>query len=312
MISGDAPLWSYDNNTLTYNNGQPIADRVSFHCIDSSEPNLAEEPDMFRTNCNQGMRAQILFQSCWDEANTYLPNSAHVAYQTQIGNGGCPPDHPVVLPLLFYEVLYWTIDIDQSAGGEFVFAQRDTTGYGFHGDFVNGWNQDVLENAVENCLSLADNPDGTVSTCPALTASDDVNYPRTCPEQPSFVPEPVSGPLDHLPGCNPVASGPGLQPQVVCQVDSTNPASSSSSGVSPITSTTTIYLPSSTETSTVTLFTPMASSTIYNPPFSFPGSSPSPTSSSMSSSTSPSIPFSPTVQSLLTRQVPFSPTAQPL
>jgi hypothetical protein len=42
MISGDARLRSYDNDTLTYNNGQPIADRVSFHCIDSSEPNLAE------------------------------------------------------------------------------------------------------------------------------------------------------------------------------------------------------------------------------------------------------------------------------
>lgn len=82
MISGDSRLRSYDNDTLTYNNGQPIADRASFHCIDSSEPNLAEEPYMFRTNCDQGMRAQILFQSCWDGVNTYLPNSAHVAYQT--------------------------------------------------------------------------------------------------------------------------------------------------------------------------------------------------------------------------------------
>jgi Domain of unknown function (DUF1996) len=72
MISGDSRLRSYDNNTLTYNNGQPIADRVSFHCIDSSEPNLAEEPHMFRTNCDQGLRAQILFQSCWDGVNTYL------------------------------------------------------------------------------------------------------------------------------------------------------------------------------------------------------------------------------------------------
>lgn len=64
MISGDLRLWFYDNDTLIYNNRQPIADRVSFHCIDSSEPTLAEEPYMFRTNCDQGMRAQILSQSC--------------------------------------------------------------------------------------------------------------------------------------------------------------------------------------------------------------------------------------------------------
>jgi hypothetical protein len=212
-----------------------------------------------------------------------------VAYQTQTGNGGCPPDHPVVLPLLFYEVLYWTIDIDQSAGGDFVFAQGDTTSYGFHGDFMNGWKQDVLENAVESCLSLADNPYGTVSTCAALAASDDVNYPRICPEQPSFVSEPVGGALDHLPGCNPVTSGPESQPQVVCQVGSMTPASNSSNPASSSSSSTTVYFANNSESP--------ASSTIYpsftTSTFSFNGSFPFLTSSSFPSSMTLSIAFFP-------------------
>lgn len=212
-----------------------------------------------------------------------------MAYQTQIGNGGCPPDHPVVLPLLFYEVLYWTIDVNQSAGGEFVFVQGDTTSYGFHGDFMNGWKQDVLENVVEDCLSLADNPDGTVSTRAALAASDDVNYPRTCPGQPSFVPEPVRGQLDHLPRCNPVTSGPASQPQVVCQVGSMTPVSNSSSPVSSSSSSTTLSLATSSESS--------ASSTIYpnftTSTFSLNGSFPALTSSNLPSSMTLSIPFFP-------------------
>ena len=191
--------------------------------------------------------------------NTYLPGSAHVAYQTKIGNGGCPSTHPVVLPLLFYEVLYWTIDIDQSAGGEFTFSQGDPTGYGFHGDFLNGWNQDVLKEAVENCLTLADNPDGTVSTCAALSPSDDVNFPRDCPEQPYFVPEPVSGLLDHLPGCNTPSTGPDSVTQVLCQVDTETPASNqlSSDAANPYTSTAGTY-------SLVTASTKFASTTSFD------------------------------------------------
>ena len=262
MLSGDSTQRSFDNSTLTWDGAEPIANRVSFHCIDSSD-DLPEQPYMFRTDCVNGMRAQILFQSCWDGVNTYLPGSAHVTYQSQIGNGGCPASHPVMLPLLFFEVLYWTNDIDQSAGGQFTFAQGDTTGYGFHGDFLNGWNQDVLENAVENCLSNTDDADGTVSSCPALAASEDVNFPRDCPEQPSYVPEQITGLLSALPGCNPVTSGPAAVPQQFAAVNShvclpnntAIPASAGGLGNSTLTSSTS----TSFQTATVTVNTSTSS-----------------------------------------------------
>lgn len=32
-----------------------------------------------------------------------------------------------------------------------VFAFGDEVGYGFHSDFVNGWNTDILQRAVDQC-----------------------------------------------------------------------------------------------------------------------------------------------------------------
>lgn len=48
-------------------------------------------------------------------------------------NGGpCPASHPVALITLFYEFHFDTSPYDDQ---NFVFAQGDKTGHGFHGDF---------------------------------------------------------------------------------------------------------------------------------------------------------------------------------
>jgi hypothetical protein len=159
MLSGDAGARSYDNSTLTFGGsagvtyvngtvgngtltggtwvngtsaigpqytGRPVSDRVSFNCLDVSP--LPETPNMNRTNCANGLRAQIQFQSCWDGVNLYLPANAHVAYMSQIDNGVCPPAYPIQLVHLFFEVLYGVNNINLD-GGQFVFAQGDTTGF---------------------------------------------------------------------------------------------------------------------------------------------------------------------------------------
>ena len=158
MVSGDAGARAYDNKTMTFAgtagvtyvngtvgngtltggtfvngttaigprySGRPVSDRVSFNCLDVSP--LPETPNMVRTNCSNGLRAQIQFQSCWDGINLYKSDQSHVAYMSQIDNGVCPPQYPVQLVHLFFEVLYSTNNIDLD-GGEFVFAQGDTTG----------------------------------------------------------------------------------------------------------------------------------------------------------------------------------------
>ena len=170
------------------------------------------------------MRAQINFQSCWDGVNLYLPDQSHVAYLSGIDNGVCPPTHPVSIPGLFFEVLYFTNEIDQSAGGTFTFAQGDATGYGFHGDFINGWDMDVQTPAVQNCLYETASQ-GVVSACPYLAPTDDTNVPRDCLAAPPLNDEPVLGFLTQLPGCNEVTYGPDPVPQVVCGLDSNVPIS---------------------------------------------------------------------------------------
>ncbi|KAL2441141.1 hypothetical protein ABEF95_012761 [Exophiala dermatitidis] len=245
MISGDTRQRSYDSSTLTYLDTRPVADRVSFRCINEAN-DIPETHYISQTNCVNGLRAQLNFQSCWDGVNNYLENSAHVAYLSGIDYGECPPTHPVPIPGLFFEVLYLPNLIDQSAGGQFVFSNGDPTGFGFHGDFMNGWDMDVHTEAVKNCLYTDNN--GVISACSYLAESDDVNFARTCPEQASVLDEPVHGNLTALPGCNPITPGPGLAEQVICPVNS---HSSSTSGTSSVPAGTSSALESSVSSSII-------------------------------------------------------------
>ncbi|KAI0121104.1 WSC domain-containing protein [Xylariales sp. AK1849] len=222
MVSGDSAVRSNDTTTMTYNTanvrGRLQSDRVSFACLDSSGP-MPEQNYMFRTDCDQGMRAQIQFQSCWD-GRDYQADQSHVAYMSQIDNGVCPPTHPRQLTHLFFEVLYGVNDIKKSDGGRFVFANGDTTGFSFHGDFMNGWDQSVLTSAISQCVNN-DSLNGVVTLCPPLVKSHTPYASTNCPEQPAIVNEPVHGMLAALPGCNPVTSGPARAPAQVCPTQPT-------------------------------------------------------------------------------------------
>ncbi|KIW73443.1 hypothetical protein, variant [Phialophora macrospora] len=263
MLTGDSRLRSYDDTTLTYLNTRPVADRVSFHCINEAN-DIPEEHYMFRTDCSNGMRAQVNFQSCWDGVNLYLENNAHVDYLSGIDYGECPPSHPVPIPGLFFEVLYMTNSIDQSAGGQFVFSNGDTTGYGFHGDFLNGWDMNVQTSAVQDCL-YTDNG-GVVGACSSLAPSDNVNFPRDCLEQPSVFDEPVHGLLSALPGCNPITSGPDAAPQIICPLGSNTPAVSDASSSFTAAATSTTYSSESSATAGLaSSSTDISTSSTYSP-----------------------------------------------
>lgn len=220
MLTGDKGARSYDNETMTWGNatypGRPIADRISFVCLPDGPP-LPEYPYMFNTTCPNGMRAQIVFQSCWNGVDLYLADNSHVAYLSQLDSGACPPDYPYQLPTLFIETDYAVGQVpDQAPGGQFVFSQGDPTGYGFHADFINGWDIDVLQGAVADCL-VPDNF-GQISYCPVLYASDTNGYAVNCPQQPPEIDEQVHGLLDKLPGCITITYGPeeATDAQMVC------------------------------------------------------------------------------------------------
>jgi len=221
VLSGDAALRSYDATTKTYGNksyaGEPVANRVSFACLDSSGA-MPETPGFGRMKCSSGLRAQIHFPSCWDGVNLYKSDQSHVAYLSGIDNGICPPTHPKTFPHLFFEVIYSVNSVDQSDGGYFVFSNGDTTGYGFHGDFLNGWDAGVLASAVKQCMGVNATNAGQIGLCPPLAASVDPFFSRNCPELPPTVNETVKGMLKVLPGCNPPTGGPDRAQQNICPI----------------------------------------------------------------------------------------------
>ncbi|RYP04221.1 hypothetical protein DL764_004611 [Monosporascus ibericus] len=87
------------------------------------------------------IRSQVTLPSCWNGRDLDSPNhKSHMSYpDPRYGdyNGGvCPESHPIALITIFYEFFFNTAKYNDR---NFVFAQGDKTGYGFHGDFVNGW-----------------------------------------------------------------------------------------------------------------------------------------------------------------------------
>ncbi|KAI1401782.1 hypothetical protein F4819DRAFT_456715 [Hypoxylon fuscum] len=222
MVSGDPFVRSNNTAAVTYTDSNNfgsrlVSDRVSFACLDSSGNGGPEQNYMARTDCDNGMRAQVHFPSCWDGRNFQLDQS-HVAYMSGIDNGVCPPSHPRQLVHLFFEVIYGVNDVSKEPGGRFVFANGDPTGFGFHGDFMNGWDADVLKEAIKLCAN-DDSSQGQISQCPPLAKSQTPYYATNCPERQPIVNEMVKGMVECLPGCNVVTTGPERATQLVCPDD---------------------------------------------------------------------------------------------
>ena len=68
---------------------------------------------------------------------------------------------------VFYEFFYDTSPFTDF--NRWVYAMGDPTGYGLHGDFINGWtDQTALENAIPSCTG----PDGFQSADCSVNVRD--------------------------------------------------------------------------------------------------------------------------------------------
>lgn len=198
MIAGDTSARSYGNNSA--------ANAISYSCLGG--PNLPETNNMPNFNCPGGLRAQVFFPACWNGKDVDTPDhKSHMSYPVgqEYNTGACPPEFPVHMISLFYEVLYDTGPFLEHWDGDqhpFVFANGDATGFGYHGDFMNGWDIDVLQQAIDTCTDDS----GLVERCLAVTQFT----PDECAacRLPEDVNEVNDGQLDKLPGCNPVTYGP--------------------------------------------------------------------------------------------------------
>ncbi|KFZ08439.1 hypothetical protein V502_09355 [Pseudogymnoascus sp. VKM F-4520 (FW-2644)] len=197
MLAGDPMLRSF-TNTLEQR-------AISFACLGTDTKETNEIPNI---NCPNGLRAQVFFPSCWDGKNLDSPDhKSHMAYPSLVDNGNCPESHPKRFISLFYEVVWDTPKFADQWNGDkhpFVFSNGDETGYGYHGDFVNGWDVPTLQKAVTECTNLS----GVVEDCHVFDffADDKVD---TCKIQPT-ISEEIQGTLAALPGCN-TPSGEGAR-----------------------------------------------------------------------------------------------------
>ncbi|KAI1370870.1 hypothetical protein F4677DRAFT_437149 [Hypoxylon crocopeplum] len=143
---------------------------IGFNCLDYHKP---PEGSMFRhylpekgfldANCPDGVRIELMFPSCWDGQTTAPDHKSHMAYPDLVGNGVCPDSHPSRLVTLFYETI-WDTNAKQFQGrtGEFIISNGDPTGFGYHGDFMSGWDVKFLQEAIDTCT----NESGDIRDCP--------------------------------------------------------------------------------------------------------------------------------------------------
>jgi hypothetical protein len=245
MLAGNSSARSFTNTFASK--------AVSYLCGgNQTGPNTYSFPT---GNCPDYLRAEILMPPCWNGRDVApVGGKSHVSYFTgDIRGGFCPPEFPVRLPHMLYEIEYDTNRFkDEWKDGKspFLWANGDRTGYSFHGDFTNGWDVDVLRTALDTCVV-----GGTVGECKAVTEVKDWSEARRCKKL-SSVAEDVKGPLAKLPGCNGPDGGNGL---VGCTdtatVVKTRPTDSA-------TATAASALSSDTTTSTITMVSSLTFQTL--------------------------------------------------
>lgn len=159
--------------------------------------------------CKQ-LRAQVTYPSCWDGKNLDSPDhKSHVAYPAKFSGGVCPQSHPIAFFTIFSE---WYFDLSPYSDTDFVFANGDTTGNGFHADFINGWTDlKMLQESFENCE--CGNAPCNVQTCPVrfqgVEEGENVQKTRVLLTPAVFEEEiGLNMALEKLPGNNPVYTGP--------------------------------------------------------------------------------------------------------
>jgi len=219
MIAGDP-------SRRTFNQSSMADQAISYVCLNYNGGAFPESNDwsgLAKYSCKDGLRAQVFFPMCWDGKNLDSPDHrSHMSYPVNGYNAGdCPNSHPVRLPAVFFEHLYSLKGFPSGTGSNnFLWSMGDTTGYGFHGDFLSGWDPQVMAAAIAHPNCSNNNPlmafGNAVKACPPLAP-----YVKDNTEPPCFIKNPipltenlgVTNPIRRMPGCwTATGAAPGCDP----------------------------------------------------------------------------------------------------
>ncbi|OCK85752.1 hypothetical protein K432DRAFT_431428 [Lepidopterella palustris CBS 459.81] len=250
MIAGNSML-RHDDGVVGTNNGPGIG----WSCKGENYASIDAIgfPKGF-TSCPNGFAAQLTFPACWNGADLDPAKpSAHMAYPTAGGNGlaACPTGFQVArFPSIFIEFWYDVSAFDGHYSADsvpWVLAQGDPTGFGMHADFLNGWETGVLAKATAdegycNCGCGCGQTEMEACFGTANVNDDSDAEFKACSASPEY-PGDDASPLQKLPGCNPIQSGPadatkvtgaGCSATAVVPSGSLSAAASSASAVSSV------------------------------------------------------------------------------
>ncbi|KAJ9653604.1 hypothetical protein H2198_007228 [Neophaeococcomyces mojaviensis] len=185
MISGDAerrnisvpipdpPKSQWTNQDTTQHALRQKA--LGFNCLGSVPPegslqrHFLPSKTFIDQHCPAGLRLELMFPSCWDGVNLDSDDHrSHVAFPSMVQDGKCPDGFSTLLPTLFYEIA-WETTTFKNLSGHFVLANNDPTGFGYHGDFISGWDPLLLRAAGERCTDES----GQVEKCEVFSLRDE-------------------------------------------------------------------------------------------------------------------------------------------
>ncbi|KXH64089.1 hypothetical protein CSAL01_01336 [Colletotrichum salicis] len=220
---------------------------IGFNCLNYAR---APEGTLYRhflpdkayldANCANGVRFEMMFPSCWNGKDVdSTDHKSHMAYPDLVIDGTCPDGFETSTPNLLYEII-WNTYAFKDRSGRFVVANGDTQGYGYHADFISGWDEDLLQSAVDTCTNLS----GRIEDCAVFDLQDEATAKQCEMKIPDLVvKDNVTGPDAQLPGNCPITYADGSS-----EGGDTDPVSSTSSIAVPTIPTLT-YKPGKTATS---------------------------------------------------------------
>ncbi|CAI4217601.1 unnamed protein product [Parascedosporium putredinis] len=119
------------------------------------------------------LRADIHFPSCYNPEVGLTNYKENMAWPSSKGTSGgrvnCPEGY-IHVPHLFMEVYWDTPSFSDrwtpKSDGEqpFVLSNGDVTGYSLHADFLAAWDEDLLQNIIDNCNTAH----AGMETCPGV------------------------------------------------------------------------------------------------------------------------------------------------
>ena len=109
-------------------------------------------------NCSVGddVLLEIFFPQCWVGGEENVDSPDHTSHMAYANGRGCPASHPVPLMEITFNIHYpiternqathWRLSSDNYSG---------PAGYSAHGDWWNGWDEEIMNSIVRNCINRA-------------------------------------------------------------------------------------------------------------------------------------------------------------